>query len=510
MNKISERAKRVKSTLSHITFFFTVIILFNSCSVEPTDELNKLIKIALRNDNRIDKTEWDEFVAYSQENKQEFFELFNDEGEINTEELSDLIYKIANKRRNKEKPEIYKQENSIEEDTQVNVFIENSGSMDGYVKGTTEFEAALSDLLVQIQYKYNKEKNNNENLKINFINTKIYPSKVDEVNSFVEALEPRKAPYEVGNRSVSKLNEILEIILDSTKKDEISILTSDCIYSLDKGKDTEGALEFQKSLTKGAFLEKSKEFDFSTIILKMNSKFDGRYWDKNNQETYLSKEYRPYYIWVIGRNPLIEKFQENIDLSKLKGFENSYFLSNVNSKSFPYHTILSETNRKGGFRKSNRKAKSHELRDIESIEYDNGIFQFSIAIDLDHVQADNSYLIDKENYKVTEGYVVESIKSIDIEGVEKRDYNTISKTTATHIVTISLSSDFRVQDLELELSNKVPSWVVNSNSMDDSDVINELNKTFGLHYLVEGVYEAYIKQNSDNRSYFKINIPIKK
>ena len=93
--------------------------------------------------------------------------------------------------------------------------------MDGYVRGTTEFEAALSDLLVQIQYKYDTE-----NLNINFINTKIYPSKVDEVNNFVETLEPSKKPYKVGNRSVSKLNEILEIILDSTNQSNISILIS--------------------------------------------------------------------------------------------------------------------------------------------------------------------------------------------------------------------------------------------------------------------------------------------
>ena len=77
---------------------------------------------------------------------------------------------------------------------------------------------------------------------------------MDEVHNFVEALEPEKAPYKVGDRRMSKLNEILKMILDSTNQSNISILVSDCIYSLDKKNDTEGALEFEKSLTKGAFL----------------------------------------------------------------------------------------------------------------------------------------------------------------------------------------------------------------------------------------------------------------
>ena len=268
-------------------FLFGILLLLNSCATEPIDELSKKINIALRNDNIIDESEWNSFTEFTTQNKQDFANLIGENNTINSEELNNIILSIANKRRDKQKPVIFnptKGTNTELEKAEIKVFIENSGSMDGYVRNTTEFEAALSDLLVQIQYKYDKE-----NLNVNFINTKIYPSEIDEVNKFVEKLEPSKAPYKVGNRSVSKLNEILEIILDSTNQENISILISDCIYSLDKGKDTEGALEFQKSLTKGAFLEKSKEFDFSTIVLKMNSKFNGNYYDKNNKNTYLDQ-----------------------------------------------------------------------------------------------------------------------------------------------------------------------------------------------------------------------------
>ena len=511
MKKNITQPKHKRLSIFSVLFLFGSLMFLNSCANEPIDELNKKINIALRSGNEITESERNEFIEYVKENSLDLPQIIGSNNQINQKELTNLILSVANKRRNSTEPKIFIPNNNSEnkdENTIVNVFIENSGSMDGYVKGTTEFEAALSDLLVQLQYKYNKEKKDNQNLNINFINTKIYPSKVDEVNNFVETLEPSKAPYKVGNRSVSKLNEILEIILDSTKQNEISILTSDCIYSLDKGKDTEGALEFQKSLTKGAFLEKSKEFDFSTIVLKMNSKFDGYYYDKENNKTRLSKKERPYYFWIIGKHNLIKTFQEEINIKQLKGFENSYYLSNSQENHQPFFTVLKETNKIGDFKPTDRKAK--DLKSINEIEYENGNFQFSIAIDLENISVDKSYLMNAENYTAPEGYSINSIEKVDRNKIEKRDFLTVEKTTATHIITVATSNKFTLQNLKLELSNKIPSWVEKSNSIDDRDVENELDKTFGLLYLVQGVSEAYTTQNPNNKSYFNINVEIKK
>jgi hypothetical protein len=511
MKKTIIQQKQTKLSIFSLLFLFGSLVLLSSCASEPIDELHKKINIALRSGNEITENERNEFIEYVKENSLDLPEIIGSNDEINQKELTNLILSIANKRRNSTEPKIFSPNNNSENEdinTIINVFIENSGSMDGYVEGTTEFEAALSDLLVQLQYKYNKEKKDNQNLNINFINTKIYPSKVDEVNNFVETLEPSKAPYKVGNGSVSKLNEILEIILDSTKQNEISILTSDCIYSLDKGKDTEGALEFQKSLTKGAFLEKSKEFNFSTIVLKMNSKFDGYYYDKDNSKTRLSKKERPYYFWIIGKHNLIKTFQEEINLKQLKGFENSYYLSNSQENHHPFFTVLKETNKIGNYKPTDRKAK--DLKSINEIEYENGNLQFSIAIDLNNIPVDKTYLTNSESYTVPDGFIIKSIEEVDRNKIDRRDFLTIEKTTATHIITVATSNKFTLQDLKLELSNKIPSWVEKSNSIDDRDVENELDKTFGLLYLVQGVSEAYTTQNPNNKSYFNINIEIKK
>lgn len=506
MKKTIIQQKQTKLSIFSLLFLFGSLVLLSSCASEPIDELNKKINIALRSGNEITESERNEFIDYVKENSLELPQIIDSNNEINQKELTNLILAIANKRRNSPEPKIFSpnEDSEIEnQDAIFNVFIENSISMDGYVKGSTEFEAALSDLLVQMQYKYNKE-----NINVNFINTKVYPSKVVEVKTFVETLDPSKKPYNEGKRTVSKLNEILETILDSTSKSDVSILISDCIYSLGKGKDTEGALEFEKSLTKGAFLEKSKEFDFSTIVLKMSSKFDGVYYDLNDSKTKLSKANRPYYFWIIGNNQLIKSFQKNIDLKNLKGFEKSYYLSNNQESNQPYFTVLKETNKIGNFKPTDRKAK--DLKSINEIEYDNGNLQFSIAIDLENIPVDKSYLMNIENYVVPDGYSINSIEKADRNKIERRDFLTVEKTTATHIITISTSNKFTLQDLNLKLSNKIPSWVEESNSIDDRDVENELDKTFGLLYLVQGVSEAYTTQNPNNKSYFNINIEIKK
>jgi hypothetical protein len=484
-----------------------IVFLASSCK-KPMTKLHEKINIAIRSGNNIEENEWNELTKYIIENKESFPNFLEDE-KVNTNKLIDHIlnYSLQNPRRGQTEPEIF---NPISVGVnfvkpQVKFFIENSGSMDGYIRNTTEFEAALSDLLVQLQYRYD-----NKNLKISFINTKIYPSELKEIQNFVEDLEPEKEPFKVGDKTVSKLNEILKLILNNTSQNDISILVSDCIYSLDSKNDTEGALEFQKSLTKGTFLEKFKVFDFATIIVKMKSKFTGNYWNKDNNSTFLNRVSRPYYIWIIGTNENINDFSKKINIKSLKGFQYNYFLSNVTEEKQPYYTVLKETNKIGTFKQMNRARGEKVVKSISDIEYDGDTFQFSIAIDLSKIPVDSSYLLTTKNYVVPNGFKIKSVEKIDRNKISERDFKTVEETTATHVITVSTTNKFTIQDLKLELSNKVPSWVEKSNSTNDTDVKSQLDKTFGLSYLVQGVSEAYATQNPDQTSYFKITVTLKK
>ncbi len=169
---------------------------------------------------------------------------------------------------------------------------------------------------------------------------------------------------------------------------------------------------------------------------------------------------------------------------------------------------MKETNKVGSFKQTDRGEK--DVKSINDIEYDGGTFQFSIAVDLGNIPVDSSYLITAKNYVVPDGFTVKSVERIDRNKLSQRDFVTVEKTTATHFITVSTTSKFTIQDLKLELSNKIPAWVEQSNSTNDNDVKNQLDQTFGLAYLVQGVSEAYATQNPEQTSYFKITVTIKK
>ncbi|MGH1386870.1 hypothetical protein [Kordia sp.] len=495
-------------TFRYILFLFTVSLfsLLYSCGSSPEDTLVNKVKKGLREDNTIDEKEWNDISTYISDNKDSFKQLYSDtDNIISDDKLENYILTIASKRRDNESPKIIKPKkaSTVDKKTHVKVFIENSASMDGYVTNTTEFEAAISELLVQIKYHYDSEA-----FDVSFINEEIHPSKVDEIEKFVEALEPNRLPYEVGVRTSSKLNEILKMVLENTSKDNISIFVSDCIYSLSKKGDTKGALAFEKSLTKSAFAQKTKEFDFSTLILKMHSNFEGTYYDYENVRTNLSKKQRPYYIWIIGSDNQMFNFLDRINLDQLKGFDNFYLATNLEKNKNPFFSILRETNKIGTFKQIDRS--SRIIKDIENVKLRDGKFQFTVAVDLKDINVSSTTLFNKENYKISDGFIINNIQRITPTSVHKRDYPNINKTPATHIFTIELKPEYGISNLELSLNKSLPNWVSNSSSSDDKNIMSQLDKTFGLNYIMEGVEEAYLLQDSDNTTHFTINIEIKK
>ncbi len=478
--------------------YFVVFIFLVSCSSEK-DELKSLIRKSLKEDNTISQTEWAEIENLISRKKDNYPDLF-DEDKLNVNAVKSVIETLSNKLKPRFKgTNILSIYNSTEKttNTKIQVFIENSGSMDGYVRGTTDFEASLSDLLVQLQYRYSKK-----NLNVNFINSKIYPSKVEEVSKFVRSLEPNNnSPYKVGNTSTSELNEIFKNILSKVDEETIGVLVSDCIYSLGKGNDTHEALEFQKSLTKGVFLEKSKKLNFSTLILKMSSKFTGYYYDKDNKMSYIKGQERPYYFWIIGADSKMKDLKKQIEFINLKGFKNSYYLEGDSMKSNPFYCVLGKYNKIGRFKMHG----SQGNYTLEDVDFRNGKFQFSVAVDLSCIPVDKSYLLDKDNYKI-KGFDIKSIEEMSKVSLQNRDKRMAGK--ATHIITLQTDKRESITNITIRLPHKMPKWVKKSNTNYDKNILNYLDKTFGIEYLVKGVTEAYEMKNKNN-DYLSITINLK-
>jgi hypothetical protein len=373
---------------------------------------------------------------------------------------------------------------TIQKENKVSFFLENSGSMDGYVRGITDYEAALADLVVETRHHYGED-----NMAINFVNTAVYPVKMDsDISNFFSSLEPKKGSYVVGNQSVSELNELFRMILERTNKNDISIFISDCIYSLDKNRSTLQGLVFQQSLTKSVFLDKSKEFPLSALVLQMMSNFDGNYYDKDNRVTKLSNEQRPYYIWILGEDNAVRDFLTKKDLTEYKGFRNSYFFSS-NANISLNAEVLGRTQTEGRF-VIDRKDKSI-LKDINPV---NNSFQFSLAVDFADYP-DQKSVLDKTSFEITPGFEIVNIQAIPKNNQPKlldgNDWNSVANKGYSHLITVRSQDQMFPSDFSLTFTNALPSWVESSNIDDDSDILQLLDKTFGLKYLFAGIQGAY-------------------
>jgi hypothetical protein len=488
----------------------TVLLLLTAvtgCSgADAEKKLTALINKAIRSNNDVDETEWKGIVNYTREQRDGLSEYINTQGSPDSEKLRQYILRIAKRRREKlADPDIYIEKDVTQAKPHFNIYIENSMSMDGYVNGNTQFEGAITKLMVLI-----KNYSGQDKLHINFVNSKIIAATQVDITNFAQKLEPKSVTYNVGGqaRTISDLNNVFRMVLDSTANG-VSVLISDCIYSLGKVGDTEGSLNIQKSLTMDAFLDKLRSSQLATICLKLNSNFNGVYYDMKNAKTNLNINDRPYYIWLMGPRNLLEDFYATLKPeADLDGYRNSFILFPAAGGKEPYFTVLKETEKRGSF-KTDRASRDF-VHAIDDIGYDDGLLQFTVALDLSKVPVDTSYLFDKNNYKLPDGFKLTDIKKLTRNNVSKRDWVSVEKTGTTHLLTIQIPKEFTLQNLKLELLRQIPAWVGQTHCSDDADIRNLASKTFGLKHLVEGVNEAYKKHDPANQAFFTVTVNIKK
>lgn len=392
----------------------------------------------------------------------------------------------------------------------VNVYIENSGSMNGYVEGNTEFKGAIRDLLVMLKYYYDEK-----NLNVNFINSSIYPTNIHgDIVNFSKSLNAKT--FKVGDTFSSNLNNIFNQILTKTSKNTISILLSDCIYSI-VGSKTEDLLSDQKSLTKDAFLTKFKNKEpLSTTIVKLNSQFNGTYYDKVNKKTELKNTLRPYYMTIMGSEKVMTQFNSNIELSKNKveGFENKYNLTLKDYSKDVYYSVINSKEDSGRY-KPDRAYKSNEaihgIEDVSIIIRNSSNFIFSVALDLSNIPIEESYIINKSNYSITEGnYKIKAIYKFDKNQIGPSSINMLSKAkvTPTHYIVFE-STTPNFTNLAFTLNKQIPKWVYTTSTNDDTNILKSPDSTFGIKYLIEGISEAY-QTESKNNKFLELTINIKK
>lgn len=373
----------------------------------------------------------------------------------------------------------------------VNVFVENSGSMDGYVQGVTEFEQAVYSYISDI-------KNNSDvcsQMNLYYINSNKI-KQPDDVADFIDKLEPAEFRRRGGNRQTTDLSNIIRDVIQDQQDNEINLLITDCVFSPGRGRAAQAYLINQQIGIKGHIANKLKESpNFAVVIYQLQSKFEGKYYNCYDVPTNINDQ-RPFYIILFGERSRLSTLVKNISSKKIKGSGamNSYCISNMTET--PEYSVLVSP-KIGSFKPDPKDAKHSILK--AKIDKRNPInpFTLSIGVDFSDFLLDDDYICDISNFTCNN-------KSYSLE-IGK---NTGARTVYSHIVKLALNGNIISRGrIDISLNKYRCSW---ADDMTDEDGENinagdAMHKTFGLKYMIDGIYEAY----SDKNQYTTLTINIK-
>jgi hypothetical protein len=364
----------------------------------------------------------------------------------------------------------------------VNVYIENSASMDGYVEGVTEFEQAIYSYISDI-----KILDFGDSLNLFYINSQIIPYGSD-IADFIEKLNPTTFRNRGGKRGTTDISNVFKSILAETGKNDVAILITDGIFSPGKGKDARNYLINQQIGIKNTMAEYLKGLPNTAVtVYQLSSNFNGKHFNREDNPTNIINEPRPYYIWIVGDVKNIASLKSLIPETTFKGSGIQHSFTLLPSLEVKINYGILSNPRHGSFeREANSPKTSIYNIEKESTGMHKGNFMFTIGMDLSlfSVLLGDEYLMNTESYARMINKKPDNDYFIEMEYHKSADYTHNMKLTTDKI---------SVGELEIVLRNNLPDWVSEINDDEGLDIYkdNAINKTFGIKYLVGGIYEAY-------------------
>jgi hypothetical protein len=379
-----------------------------------------------------------------------------------------------------------KKENKI---SHVSFFIENSGSMFGYVNGSSSFVNAVNDMaqfssLVKAgtEFSYFLVSGSGHDFKT-------YPLGNDP-NTLKAQLNIKH--FRKPSSGSSDLNRMFAMALHKAVSDSISILISDGIYAVNKADDPQKALATEGITTRTTFINRLMEDDIQTLVLKMNSNFRGKFYPGSEFSEEIIDHQRPYYIWVFGRSDLLNEFLSEDRLNNLQGFNDIARFQKMKMHEVKYKAI--------GFENSGLRpvlGKINELEVVRSSSRTSSAASLSIAVDFSGIDIPSSYLEDVRNYEIADGYQIDGVLSSAVfpSKLTTRYLNNLGQVT-THVIQISSINTAQLGLLDIKIKVKDPEWILESSSNDDHPLKGNSTQTFGFSTLMKGISEAYKEQSN--------------
>lgn len=403
--------------------------------------------------------------------------------------------------------EVVKKQTALPEKkiSKINFFMENSGSMAGYVHGATEFRNNIPNLLVEVDGKIDSGL---APLHTYFIADSLVAFN-GTTQEFINTIAVKNPAY----GKSSQMHKIFKMIANKTDSNDISMFVSDCILSYPDDEikkrpeiNIENAGGELKSTITKAFLDLQKKNNICASLYGFNSTFNGCYYTYQNRPVKISGNIpRPYYIWVIGNKDLLIHF--NKQLKKLQGFRPDNILIDfgIFSESVHEHTILFMFDRQGDW--------STDYKTIENVNVTaNKPVVFSIALNLSSLPSyaiDTTYLL--KNLQIESSGLTAHVKrvlqatNIERSSLKEKEKGIIDSNT--HVVQVEITDIYKSGSINIRLPLQYDTSYRRQSIMDDRNVEDASGKTFAFEHLVDGVRNAY--QNND-QNFIQISIPVKK
>jgi hypothetical protein len=372
----------------------------------------------------------------------------------------------------------------VPEGFNINFFIKNTANMNGYIKRGGQFQNALFGLLADLKSNYH-----NSEINLHHVNTKVSHKTIygsdDAVGKYIYNINDndftRLGKENGGNTGSTDFEMIFGHVLETVNKNNIAVLVADFIFS--PGGTAPELLEKQRNGIRVKFDNKLKELDLAVLVLKMEADFSGNYWANHGKPVGIfSADKRPYYIWFIGSPLHLAKIAGDKKLmTSLKN--NKYTGDNM---VFEFFDVEKQPKFKIA-QAATYSLSNNNSRIIKAIKPE-GKFVFHVEMNFNDPFRDSAFFANAENYKISnDAYELSISQPKDNKFTHRLTLNTVEMDRK------EFNRAFK-GDLKISVMGKIPNWVDEINSTDDTNIKNDISqqgKTYGFKHIVQGAYSAF-------------------
>lgn len=379
----------------------------------------------------------------------------------------------------------------------IKVFIENSGSMDGYMCDGSQLKDAVYDYVSDLN-------RISANTKLYYINSDTIPYTAKKLNAdrnshigsdnktflkeYIKDLNPKSFKEFGGERKYTDLTNIFTTLLNQVNDSTVVIFVSDCILDLYTSDATKFLTNCEISI-KDDFINARKRIPTLGVeILRLESDFDGIYyvpkmtynkrtheWEQNKE--ILDNKMRPYYIWIIGDQNYLARINSEYPLTGLIRHGLTHYVTFSSFTNVPY--VVKNSTLTGNV--------AYPMKNA---------YNLTILADFKPTLLPDSLIEDISNY---------SFKNQDLrlEGVFPI---TSGDDKYTHFIKFTVPAEKGIIQDCLSLSMpKQPDWIEEFNDDTGDDIHKNIHKTTGIKYFVNGVGKAFNAETIATEFNFNFN-----